>query len=667
DLSRALREEMELEEFYADRYGYRVFVEMFITNKYGVNVAQTGKTIDYYQADEEWWQAAKRDGVYVSDAGYDESSGVYSVDICAEIKDDGGNFLGVMKAVLNIKDAIGILKEFEPEGLHKSHKTMQVKLLTKEGNVIYSSEKFRIFESVVPELLAKILYDKKDGSYFIEKSDYTNGKKELFSYAYSKGYRNYKGLGWILIVTHDTEEVFSPAFRLKKKLYFISFLIAIFSIIVGVLISHSIIKSLKKLIQATIKIGKGDLDARVEIRSKDEVGSLARSFNKMTSDLKKSTTSVNELNKEIANRRQVELDLRTLQRQLEYILGVTKTGIDIIDFDFNIKYIDPEWRKVYGDPAGKKCYEYFMGKSRVCPDCGIVKAFETKERVVTEEILAKEGNRPVQVTTIPFKDEKGNWLVAEVNVDITERKKAEQEIKKAYEDLKAMQEQLIQAEKMAALGTMSAGMAHEINNPLMGVMLLAQSISSEKDRSSPEYKTLLQIENGLKRIADVISKLLAFSRKEKLRLEKENINDVIDLTIPLVLHEFELNKISLVKDYTGNLPLVSIARNPMQQVLMNIFLNAKDAVLKSGNKEIVVKTYLENDMVKVKIKDSGCGIKKEDMSKIFDPFFTTKPVGRGLGIGMSIAKTIIEQHNGKIEFHSEKGQGTEVVVSLPRG
>ncbi len=126
--------------------------------------------------------------------------------------------------------------------------------------------------------------------------------------------------------------------------------------------------------------------------------------------------------------------IRALKQQMEFVLGVTKTGLDIIDSEFNIRYIDSEWAKVYGDPTGKKCFQYFMDRSEVCPHCGISTALRTKSAIVTEEILVKEGNRPIQVTTIPFQNEKGEWLVAEVNVDISERKQAEQALGKTLED-----------------------------------------------------------------------------------------------------------------------------------------------------------------------------------------------------------------------------------------
>ena len=134
--------------------------------------------------------------------------------------------------------------------------------------------------------------------------------------------------------------------------------------------------------------------------------------------------------RDVTERKRAEEELKSLKQQMEFILGATNTGIDIIDSEFNIRYIDPEWRKVYGDPTGKKCYEYFMDRDDVCPGCGIVTALETKAITVTEEVLPKENNRPIQVTTMPFQNEAGEWLVAEVNTDITERKQAEEELEK---------------------------------------------------------------------------------------------------------------------------------------------------------------------------------------------------------------------------------------------
>jgi len=134
--------------------------------------------------------------------------------------------------------------------------------------------------------------------------------------------------------------------------------------------------------------------------------------------------------RDVTEKTRAENELKRLKQQVEYILGATKTGLDIIDRQYNIHYVDPEWMKIYGEPKGRKCYEYFMGRKKKCSSCGIGIALKEKKAVVSEEVLTKENNRIVQVTTIPYKNEDGEWLVAEVKTDITERKKTEKNIQR---------------------------------------------------------------------------------------------------------------------------------------------------------------------------------------------------------------------------------------------
>ncbi|MEW5758875.1 MAG: PAS domain-containing protein [Candidatus Omnitrophota bacterium] len=133
--------------------------------------------------------------------------------------------------------------------------------------------------------------------------------------------------------------------------------------------------------------------------------------------------------------KQKDTEIVTLKKQIEFILGATNTGIDIIDSDYNVRYVNTEWAKIYGDYIGRKCYEYFMGADKACPKCGAREALETKKQVISEEILVREGNRPIEVVSMPYQDEYGNWLVAEVNIDITERKKIEQKFKNYQAEL----------------------------------------------------------------------------------------------------------------------------------------------------------------------------------------------------------------------------------------
>jgi PAS domain S-box-containing protein len=144
--------------------------------------------------------------------------------------------------------------------------------------------------------------------------------------------------------------------------------------------------------------------------------------------------------KDITERKRAEEHVRDLQRRIEFILGAAKTGLNITDAGFNLRYVDPAWRKIYGEYQGKKCYEYFLNADHVCPGCGVPKALATRQVTVYDGVLPKEGNRPIQVTAIPFQEENGEWLLAEVNVDITERKQLEEQLRASEQRYRAVVE-----------------------------------------------------------------------------------------------------------------------------------------------------------------------------------------------------------------------------------
>ena len=236
-------------KFYEEKYGYQVFGEVFVTNKYGANAAQTGKTTDYYQADEEWWQNAKTDGLYIRDVEYDESAHVYSTDIGIRINDEAGNFVGVMKVVLNIEEVINIIKELEAA---TEYETTEFKLITKDGKLIYSAEDFEFLEDISHKLLS--YFHKEDHfEYFTAEGDRPGEGDELFAHAHSKGYRDYKGLGWILVVEHETKEIFAPVAKLRNTLLLISLGVTILAVMVALFISHFISTPIAKLKDAVIE------------------------------------------------------------------------------------------------------------------------------------------------------------------------------------------------------------------------------------------------------------------------------------------------------------------------------------------------------------------------------------------------------------------------------
>jgi signal transduction histidine kinase len=300
--NRVSKELRSLARYFEGKYGYKVFSEVFFTNKYGANVAQTGKTTDYYQADEQWWQVAKEDGLYVSDVEYDQSSNVYSLTIGVGIDDENGNFLGAIKAVLNIEDAFNIVKQ---AGKLIVYKTARLKLFDREGRVIFDEKGEVGFLDSVPGM--KLFGDagKKAGYTLIKRGP--GEDEELLVFVRSKGYRDYKGLGWVLAVEYEAKEIFAPVVKLRNTVLCVSAVMTIGAVLIGIFISRSISKPITRLKDGADDISRGTLDTRIEINSADEVGELAKSFNRMAENLAE----------DIAERKKTEEKLRDYHAKLK--------------------------------------------------------------------------------------------------------------------------------------------------------------------------------------------------------------------------------------------------------------------------------------------------------------------------------------------------------------
>ena len=226
-----------------------------------------------------------------------------------------------------------------------------------------------------------------------------------------------------------------------------------------------------------------------------------------------------------------------------------------------------------------------------------------------------------------------------------------------------LEEQLQITEKMASIGLLAAGVAHEVNTPLTGISSFTQMLLEGADPGDPKTRLLEKIERQTFRAAKIVNSLLNLARPGRLDAGPVDINAVVNDVLALLEHQLKTNKISVRKDLAATPPVVEGVEFKLQQVLMNLFLNARDAMFKGG--WLSVTTRVVGDQVIVEVADTGSGIPAEHLSRIYDPFFTTKAAGQGTGLGLSITYGVVRDHHGSIECDSIVGQGTCFKMSLP--
>ncbi|MDA8214956.1 MAG: response regulator [Nitrospiraceae bacterium] len=327
-----------------------------------------------------------------------------------------------------------------------------------------------------------------------------------------------------------------------------------------------------------------------------------------------------------------------------------------------------------------------------------LKEFEDRNKILTEKIQTIEAVQKIEEELKASQKE-----LIEKNNEMKQLTESQhKELEKAYAELKAAQSQILQQEKMASIGQLAAGIAHEINNPVGFVMSNLGSLQKYADKLSEfikaqteaigelgvkssefgeiqkkvdEFKKSLKIDyiiddlgnlireslDGAERVKKIVQDLKSFSRIDEAEWKMADINAGIESTINIVWNELKY-KATVKKEY-GNIPLTKCNPGQLNQVFMNILINAAHAIEKQG--EITVKTWHGSGFIYISISDTGKGIPSENLNRIFEPFFTTKEVGKGTGLGLSIAYDIVKKHNGDITVESKAGKGSAFTIKIP--
>jgi signal transduction histidine kinase len=227
------------------------------------------------------------------------------------------------------------------------------------------------------------------------------------------------------------------------------------------------------------------------------------------------------------------------------------------------------------------------------------------------------------------------------------------------------QKQLIQSEKMAAFGQLGAGVAHEVKNPLAGILACAQLSLRKVEDGTSVHRNLSLIEKETKRCKNIVENLLRFARQERAVLETTEVGPVVDDAVAIVNHQLELNQVKVEVEKEDELPRIRASANQLQQVLINLMMNAQQAMGEKGGTVAVGARRTPDDRVELFVRDDGPGIPADIQAKIFEPFFTTKPGGKGTGLGLSVSYGIVKDHGGEIVLESAPGDGACFRILLP--
>lgn len=335
------------------------------------------------------------------------------------------------------------------------------------------------------------------------------------------------------------------------------------------------------------------------------------------------------------------------------------SSIYIIDRSYRIVAINlPRSQRARSEPrqmVGKKCYEALYNRSEICPDCRVIETFTQAVSTTRPVHEWLEGDRFIdwEITTYPIQEK--NNLPHQVIIfeqDVTEKR--------------SLEANLIQSEKMAAVGQLAAGIAHEINNPLAAIIANTQLLKRELLSDSADFMETLQlIETAGLRAANVVSGLLGISRKEnKYEFEPLSLNESIRSALALVHHDLVRRSIEVMTDFQEDMPSLIASKNHLQSIWINLLVNSMDAMDKESGRIAITTRYADHNFTVI-FEDNGKGIPQEYLSRIFEPFFTTKAAGRGTGLGLAITQRVIKEHQGKIRIESQPGQGVKITISLP--
>lgn len=445
--------------------------------------------------------------------------------------------------------------------------------------------------------------------------------------------------------------------RLDRMVYILVALVLGYAAAAAVYVRRRILCPLARLQTDIALIGSGRLDHRVRVTGADELGELSAAFNRMTENLQRSTASVEELNREVAERQAAQTRSREAEQRYRALFEDAPDGILVLDADtlqpveFNdvaCRLLGYDRQRFAGLPltghlvAGQAALE-FLYRARVGGSATGQVELRTQGGEVLRTLIS---TRPMTLA--------GRPVLHTILRDVTETLR--------------QQARLAQSEKLAAVGVMTAGIAHELNNPLMGVLNFTEYALRHLDPESKVHAVLRDSREAVDRVIRTVHSLLAVVRPEDRSLTDltpQRLGDALDKVLSLLDHRIQREGVTVNRSLDGDLPPVRISPDHVQQILLNLLVNAMDAVQDTAVKVIQVRADTMTGALALTVADSGHGVDPGIQGRILEPFFTTKDVGQGTGLGLWIVHNIARQYGGEVKMQSPPGQGAAFTVVLP--
>ncbi|PIP73491.1 MAG: hypothetical protein COW89_02465 [Nitrospinae bacterium CG22_combo_CG10-13_8_21_14_all_47_10] len=648
---------------------------LYVTDAFGVLRASINGFPGRFHAGKPDWiktVTGGKDFVYIGPVTLDEKTQAYLITFALPVLDENEKTIGVLHHVFDAKEFFS--GSIEPITFGE---TGHVMLIDSRGIVIDCPILPTGFLLPDPVLVKSVTGDSPD---WVKTMGDGHGGQELSIIGFSplnhtrEWVAKSGGKNWYTFAWQASDELFAP----MKKLFLWISTAGILSILLiggmGSLAAKKIVQPIRRIQKAAERIGKGDKVERLEIKTGDELEALANEVNQMNDLLQKSFSGL-----ENQVRKKTE-EVLYLKEYTDSILTSVPDAVVIFDPKMKIEYVNVAFENIAGRTADQllghrlKEIESFSGwkdvqdalinfygevipiTSRKMGD-QVIQCYTAQDPLIPRESPSLESMKQ----TVKLDGKVFAYQIFDIVIHDDSGKRLGLLLRDVTEDV-VLHDQLAMAEKLSGLGTLTAGIAHELNNPLVSIMGFTEAILGEKDHDKI-HRYASKVFDRSKHMSSIILNMLGYSRSAGTEEAKDvNLNERIDAAIEIAILASYSDDIKLGKQFS-ELPPIKAKPEEIQQIFTNLLTNAVQAM--EGKGELDISTEQKNGNVLAKIRDTGLGIPKEHLTKIYDPFFTTKEQGKGTGLGLNIVHKLVVKYGGKIDVSSEIGKGTTFSLTFP--